>query len=420
MAIKKAYYGSRISPNITKTPEGFMICHNVPIARTGEQIYLAEELKLDGQYGNKVTVYRTEEEVFHPATIASFEGKPITDEHPSDWVNTSNISIYERGHAQNIRRGSGDEVDLLLADLFIKNPNLISQIESSVKREVSCGYECLYVESDGGFTQQQIRGNHIAIVTDGRAGERVAIKDNKPKEMGGKPKMAKVTKNFLAAMGFKQFVQDADPEEIAQAAKAMNDSDEELEKKVPAAQAEDEGGDALGMILEKLTGIEERLSALEESDQAVHAEMDGLEGLEAELEDDAMGEEAVTIPAEEMDADVLEPGFQLEASEEPKNPITAADKKKALDTLRTLKPVIAAISDPQERRRASDALASSLKGSLGIPAKGRQTNGYGTMMNGIAKNVSKQVTDAQIKAEQDERQAGKDIAKRFNPHYKEK
>lgn len=25
-----SYYGSKISDNLTKTPEGFLICHNVP------------------------------------------------------------------------------------------------------------------------------------------------------------------------------------------------------------------------------------------------------------------------------------------------------------------------------------------------------------------------------------------------------
>ena len=33
-----AYYGARISPHMTRTPEGYLICHDVPINRTGDQI----------------------------------------------------------------------------------------------------------------------------------------------------------------------------------------------------------------------------------------------------------------------------------------------------------------------------------------------------------------------------------------------
>ena len=39
-----AYYGTTLSPNMDRTPEGFLICRNVPINRTGTQIYGAGEL----------------------------------------------------------------------------------------------------------------------------------------------------------------------------------------------------------------------------------------------------------------------------------------------------------------------------------------------------------------------------------------
>ena len=47
---------------MTETPEGFLICHDVPINRTGTQKYLAREIGLEGD--ELVTVIRTEEEVF--------------------------------------------------------------------------------------------------------------------------------------------------------------------------------------------------------------------------------------------------------------------------------------------------------------------------------------------------------------------
>ena len=75
------YFADRISDNISKRePEGYLICVNVPIARSGTQQYLQDEL---GQSGERaVTVYRPEDEVFSQATIASFEGMPVTNDHP--------------------------------------------------------------------------------------------------------------------------------------------------------------------------------------------------------------------------------------------------------------------------------------------------------------------------------------------------
>ncbi len=35
----KKYFATQLSDNISKTPEGFLICYNVPIARTGDMIY---------------------------------------------------------------------------------------------------------------------------------------------------------------------------------------------------------------------------------------------------------------------------------------------------------------------------------------------------------------------------------------------
>ena len=61
----------------------------------------------------------------------------------------------------------------------MRDPIAIDEIVSGVKREVSAGYDCEYVEKDGKIYQQNIRGNHVALVQAGRAGNRVKIKDSK-------------------------------------------------------------------------------------------------------------------------------------------------------------------------------------------------------------------------------------------------
>ena len=177
------YYGNRISENISRRePEGYLLCLNVPVARTGMQEYLPEELGL-GSGPGFIQVYRPEEEVFAPETMASFEAVPVTNDHPRDGVDLDNIRRLQAGHAQNVRRGSGEEADLLLADLVITDERLIEAILNG-KREISCGYTYELAEENGRYIQRKIRGNHIAVVDAGRAGARVSIKDH----MGSKGK----------------------------------------------------------------------------------------------------------------------------------------------------------------------------------------------------------------------------------------
>lgn len=178
MAVKQ-YYGSKISDNITRLDNGCLICFNVPIARTGTYQYLREELGLDGT--GIVTVYREPNEVFDLKTIASFNGKAFTDTHPSVDVTADNWSIYSKGELTDVRRGKGTMNNFLVADILVRDPIVINEIESGAKREVSAGYECEYVERDGKIYQTAIRGNHVALVQAGRAGSAVRINDEQAK-----------------------------------------------------------------------------------------------------------------------------------------------------------------------------------------------------------------------------------------------
>ena len=174
------YFGTRLSENISRRePEGYLICLNVPVARTGTQDYLPSELGLPEPDARLIPVHRPEEEVFSQACIASFEGMPVTDNHPAapEGVTTENIRHLQKGHAMNIRRGAGADADLLLADLIITDPTLIQEVLGG-KREISCGYTYTLHQEEGNYIQREIRGNHIAVVDAGRAGPRVSIHDH--------------------------------------------------------------------------------------------------------------------------------------------------------------------------------------------------------------------------------------------------
>lgn len=348
---KLAYYGYKISPNQLETDEGFLICKNVPIARIGDQQYLASEIGLDGDA--IITVHRPEAEVFSDATIASFEGKPVTDDHPSELLDASNAMAHGKGHVQNVRRGSGEWADYLLADLHVQDEGLIEEIRNG-KREVSCGYTVEYEDNgDGTFTQTHIRGNHVAVVDEGRAGHKAAIMDSNTNTQAKKPERETMKKNVWATL-FGHAAEGKTADEITKmvsdTADALN-ADEEQNKDGCATKDEDykdklyESIDALNAKFDKVI---DALSALAPKAQDEKDPIEtALEEIEEkkDTEEEPNNEEAVTVPAEEMDACKAD----------------GMDKDTIKAILKAVKPSIAAIKDDAERKSVTDALLASIK-----------------------------------------------------------
>lgn len=386
------YYGYTISPNQLETGEGFLICRNVPIARTGAQEYLGTEIGLED--AALVTVMRPEEEVFSPATLASFEGKPVTDEHPPDLLDPDTVAQFARGHAQNVRRGTGEWSDFIIADLHIQDAELIRAIQDG-KREVSCGYTCDYEPNgDGTYTQKNIRGNHVAVVENGRAGHRAAIMDS-INIMAASPERKQMSKRagFLTLFG--QAAQGKtveelskmamDTEELLQAADAPGEGDPEVKPEEPENYAQ--------KLYESIDGFNGKLEQLismltpKEPEQPEHVDEDPIEAalkeIGVECDEEAPSaeqkdeEEAVVVPAEEMD----ECGKDEEET-----------KPEAMDRaafLKAVRPAIAGIKDAAERRAVSDSIVKALnlgKGNdtakvIDAAAKAARNNQIKTMSN---------------------------------------
>lgn len=390
----KAFYGSRFSPNMTRTPEGFLICHNVPIARTGTQNYLAREV--GGNDDSIVVAYRLEEDIFAPAVLASFEGKPITDDHPADMVDAVNYSGVAKGVCTNVRRGIDSERDMIVADLIIMDSVLISEIEAG-KREVSCGYTCQYEPYKDGVKQTNIIGNHVAVVNNGRAGNKVAIKD-KNSILGGEKKMAKKKGNIFTRM-FASYARDEDTtlEEVKEAADAISDLEDVNDDDDVKATDTDE---IVQAVQDALTPVVQRLSRLEKAlDEATaEQEADVLDELEEEFtdsdetEDNTDSEEAVTVEPEDIND---EDGTEGEAM----------DKATALHIIRQMRPTLDAL--PIDYR---GKVADSLKKALKTAKSKRSNDAYVGMLNrkvALDSNSTAQAMDF-----------GANCRKR-NPHFKD-
>lgn len=359
-----AYYGDRISPHMTDTPEGFLICHDVPIARTGHQDYLARELHLDGDPDRVIPVRRDPADVFEAATLASFEGKSVTDGHPPENVSPENYAAYARGHAQNVRRSG----DYILADLYINDANLAEEVRRGVKREVSCGYLCTYDPEGAGYRQRNIRGNHVAVVPKGRAGAAVAIKDAAGEaEKGGKNHMNDFWKSVLHAFGMA--AKDASPAELEamvnttatamEAEPAEKAPEAEPAAKDTAATAEkaagaDEGipkGDDLGSKLDRILELLEAKVRGGEGEKPIHDACDidaAIEALTGEKSAENAGENSITIPIENMET----------GSEDTDGGANEA----AVELLKKMRPVVAAIEDRAIRAKVTDSLLSAVRG----------------------------------------------------------
>lgn len=166
-----------------RTADGYLIAR-AKVARTGIYDYAGFEVDPQNEHGLRdkpiVKVFRPGDQVFDRASLASFVGKPVTNDHPTTPVNADNWRDLARGTVMGaVRDGEYVAFDLMLTDKAA-----IAAVESG-KRELSNGYSCdLKFEAgtapDGqtyDAVQTAIRGNHIALVDQGRAGPECRITD---------------------------------------------------------------------------------------------------------------------------------------------------------------------------------------------------------------------------------------------------
>ncbi len=130
-------------------------------------------------------VYRPAEELADPATIESFKLLPIVDDHTMlGNPNEGMTPAEDKGVAGVI----GEEVyfkhPYLLANIKVFSETLRQKIEAG-KIDLSGGYRCFYEFTPGIFEgepydaiQRQPRGNHLALVDEGRMGSDVVVLDH--------------------------------------------------------------------------------------------------------------------------------------------------------------------------------------------------------------------------------------------------
>ena len=160
----------KLSEHKYKTPEGYLFCEGAVLSRTGTQQYIKSEIFPGEESDEIIDVDRPYEEVFAKEALASFENKPMCNEHPNENVGPENYNELAVGHVNNIRQGKVDGEDVMLGDLLVTDAGAIEDIENG-KTELSCGYDCdIEKDKNGKYKQVNIRGNHVALCEQGRAG----------------------------------------------------------------------------------------------------------------------------------------------------------------------------------------------------------------------------------------------------------
>lgn len=166
-------------PRLTK--DGYLVAE-ASVARTGIQLYSAAELGLDGDPSRVIRVYRPPEEVFSKDSLASYAHRPVTVDHPTELVDSTNWKDYAKGQ-------TGDEItrsgEFVRVPLMLLDAGAIKDWQNG-RRELSMGYTMRLEVVDGMTTagevydavQRDLRMNHLALVSRARGGSQLKLGDN--------------------------------------------------------------------------------------------------------------------------------------------------------------------------------------------------------------------------------------------------
>lgn len=133
-------------------------------------------------------VYRPATELSNPETLESFKLVPWVDDHPEILLGHQDDGRMP-AEAKGVHGVIGEDIyfenGVLRGNIKVFSDDLATLIQSG-KKELSLGYSCTYEISPGVFNgvkydaiQRNIRGNHIASVSEGRMGPDVAVLDQK-------------------------------------------------------------------------------------------------------------------------------------------------------------------------------------------------------------------------------------------------
>lgn len=323
------YAPEQIGRTRYRTPEGFLVCEGARIARVGPMLYTQAEMPdiEAGPYTSMITVERGEDVLFHPDCIASYVGKPVTNDHPPEPVTPDNFKKYAVGVVLNPRRGEGADANHLLADLLITEADAIEAIDppgnKPPKVELSAGYDTDVEQIKPGLGRQTRNvGNHVALVERGRAGPSCKIQDEEP-DMATKTRR-RILDGIRKAFKAKD---EAALEEQLEKAEGLMDDEEEAGEAAPQTLVIRVEGAAAPAAAEEAVADEEEAPA-DPYEARFKGIEDCLSGMKDTLEKLAAGPTADEEPTEEKPE-----GETEEVADEDADEDKDAEKPQVQDTM---------------------------------------------------------------------------------------
>jgi hypothetical protein len=160
---------------------GWFEIESNPISQVGVYPYSGAQLGRTDQPDKIFQVYRPAEELSRPETMDSFRLVPVIDDHVM--LGEGALAAEDKGVAGVL----GDKVtfvgDTLRTNVKIFSKTLAQKIKAG-KTQLSLGYRATYDFTSGVYNgqaydaiQRNLRGNHIALVDNGRMGPGVRVLD---------------------------------------------------------------------------------------------------------------------------------------------------------------------------------------------------------------------------------------------------
>lgn len=154
-----------------------------PISKVGVFDYSGAQVGAPPADANKIyRVYRPAEELADPETIASFKLTPLINDHRM--LGEGYTAADEYGVDGVIGENVYFADDTLYANIKVFSKGLAEDLKKG-KVDLSLGYRCIYDFTAGSYNgqaydciQRKPRGNHIALVDQGRMGPGVKVLDH--------------------------------------------------------------------------------------------------------------------------------------------------------------------------------------------------------------------------------------------------
>ena len=254
---------------------GFVSVEKRPISKVGVFDYLGSSIGADDP--NKIyRVYRSADELSNKETIDSFKLVPLIDDH--EMLGTDGTPAEKKG----VQGTTGEDIyfddDTLFGNLKVYSDALKTLIDGG-KKDLSLGYRCEYEFKDGVFNgekydaiQTKLRGNHVALVDNGRMGKEVSVCDSAiitfdnsdVIKIGEKPKMDEELKKILSEITAKvdALSEKIKVEEVVEdAEEVVEDTKEAEDKEVVEDTKEAEGKEVADMEEEKKAVAQDAMDA---------------------------------------------------------------------------------------------------------------------------------------------------------------